>query len=383
VRSITTAILTAGALISLLSAAASSADRAAPIVINHNCTELAAIPHDAIQIAKDQCKWHYVRLSHGRQLTEGMSRIETVDPFYAAIWPKSGGSLPDVPNTLCIYSAAYTPDGYWSGSGIDITRSALTGTPDLNISAFSWCSDLNTASQSYVQNYLTAMQTLENEFPNVTFVYFTGTAQYNDAYGYNRCLRNEQIRNFCIANNKVLYDFEDLDSWWYNPDTKQWEQATYQYSGRTVPVEHPMLAGNDAEHTSYASCEQKGRATWWMMALLSGWTGKAGIGDSGGDDALPPLAPYNGFELSCYPNPCNPSTTISFSMAAPADTKLAIYDANGALVRTLVHGFVDGGAQSVRWNGMDDSGSQVATGVYFYRIIADKRSSTKKILLLR
>ena len=190
------------------------------------------------------------------------------------------------------------------------------------------------------------MQTLENEFPNVTFVYFTGTAQYNDAYGYNRHLRNQQIRNFCFANNKVLYDFEDLDSWWYNPETEQWEQATYEYNGLTVPVEHPMLAGDDAEHTSYESCEQKGRATWWMMAELSGWTTTTGVGDDGGDDALLPPAPYDGFELSCYPNPFNPSTTISFSMAAPADASLAIYDARGALVRTLVDGHAAPGART-------------------------------------
>jgi len=104
------------------------------------------------------------------------------------------------------------------------------------------------------------MQTLESEFPNVTFVYFTGNGQDSGAYGYNRAPRNKQIRNFCIANNKVLYDFEDLDSWWLNPTTEQWEQATYLYNGRVVPVEHPMLAGSDAENTSYESCEQKGRA---------------------------------------------------------------------------------------------------------------------------
>jgi hypothetical protein len=378
-----TAILTAGLLGSFLSATAPAVTRTSPLFIDHNCTDLAVIPLEAIAKAQDSCKWHYVRLSHGRQLTEGLARIEAADPFYAATWPKSGGSLPDVPNTLCIYSAPYSPDGYWSGGGIDITRNALIGTPELNISAFSWCGELNAASESYVANYLTAMQTLENEFPNVTFVYFTGTAQYNDAYGYNRYLRNQQIRNFCFANNKVLYDFEDLDSWWYNPDTEQWEQATYEYNGCTIPVEHPMLAGNDAEHTSYASCEQKGRATWWMMAVLSGWKVPTAIGDDGGDDAFVPPAPYEGFELSCYPNPFNPSTTISFSMAAPADAKLAIYDAKGALVRTLVEGVMSEGQHRVRWNGTNESGSRVATGVYFYRIVADKKSSTKKMLLLR
>jgi hypothetical protein len=367
----------------LVASAAFGMTRDTPLVIDHNCTVLAAIPPVAIQTAKDVCKWHFVRLSHGRQLTEGMSRIEDVDPFYAAIWPDAGGSLPYVLNTLCIYSAPYAPDGYWSGTGINITRAVLTGTPELNISAFSWCTELNTASVSYVQNYLAAMQTLENEFPNIAFVYFTGTAEDSTGYGYNRYLRNKQIRDFCVANNKVLYDFEDLDSWWYNPTTLQWEHSTYQYNGFTVPVEHPNLAGDDAEHTSYASCEQKGRATWWMMAMLSGWTATTGVGNDGSGDGIPPAASYKGFELSCYPNPFNPSTTITFSLAAPTDARLAVYDASGALVRTLINGNRSGGAQCIEWNGRSDSGTPVASGVYFYRITADNQMSTKKLLLLR
>ncbi|MCX5753045.1 MAG: T9SS type A sorting domain-containing protein [Candidatus Krumholzibacteria bacterium] len=366
-----------------VASAAFGAGRSAPIVINHLCADLAAIPPDAIVTAQSVCKWHYARLSHGRQLMEGFGIIEAADPFYAAIWPKSGGSLPVAPGMLCIYTDAVASDSYWRGSGINTTRSILNGTPALNISAMSWCSELNTASESYVQEYLTAMQTLEGEFPNVTFVYFTGNGQESGSYGYTRALRNEQIRNFCIANNKVLYDFEDLDSWWYNPATQQWEHSTYEYSGFTVPVEHPNLAGNDAEHTSYASCEQKGRAAWWMMAVLAGWSARTDVGDDESDDPVPNRPPYEGFELSCHPNPCNPAATIDFSLASSGRASLAIYDAQGRLVRTLVEGTLVGGSHSVIWNGTNGSGARVASGVYFSRIVADKKSATKKILLLR
>jgi hypothetical protein len=247
----------------------------------------------------------------------------------------------------------------------------------------SWCAELNTASVSYVQEYLTAMQTLESEFPDVTFVYFTGSAEIGGDYGYNRYLRNKQIRDFCVANNKVLYDFEDLDCWWYNPTTLQWEHSTYEYNGVTVPVEHPNLAGNDAEHTSYESCDQKGRAAWWMMAMLSGWISTTDVGDDDSGDGDVPAAPYKGLELSCYPNPFNPSTTITFVLAKPTHARLAIYDASGALDRTLVNGSLRGGAQRILWNGMNDFGLPVASGVYFCRITADEETSTKKLLLLR
>jgi hypothetical protein len=258
-RAIIIGFCAAGLLSFAATGAATAEALAAPVVINHNCTDLDAIPPDAIATAQNVCKWHYARLSHGRQLMVGFTLIEAADPFYAVIWPKAGGSLPVAPGELCIYTDPVDAESYWVGAGLDNTRAILTATPELNISAMSWCTELNTASESYVQDYLAAMQTLESEFPTVTFVYFTGTAEYDGAYGYNRSLRNEQIRNFCVANDKVLYDFEDLDSWWFNPDTQEWEQATYLYNGRVVPVEHPMLAGDDAEHTSYESCEQKGR----------------------------------------------------------------------------------------------------------------------------
>ncbi|MFA4947606.1 MAG: FlgD immunoglobulin-like domain containing protein [Candidatus Krumholzibacteriia bacterium] len=380
-RAIIIGILAAGLLGGAAASVATARTLAAPIIIDHTCTNLEAIPPDAIQTAQNVCKWHYGRQSHGRQITEGFAIIEAANPLYAAIW--TGDALPIEPDMLCIYTDGVYPQDYWLNTGIDITRSILTENPTLNISAYAWCTELNSASESYVQNYLTAMQTLESEFPNITFVYFTGTAEYDGAYGYNRALRNEQIRNYCLANNKVLYDFEDLDSWWFNPNTQGWEQATYLYNNRVVPVEHPMLAGSDAEHTSYESCEQKGRAAWWMVAVLSGWSASTAVGDDESDDPVPGLPPYRGFELSCHPNPCNPAATIGFSLASAQHANLAIYDAQGRLVKTLVDGTLAGGSHSIIWNGTNESGARVASGVYFSRITADKKFATKKILLLR
>lgn len=368
-------------LILVICPSAGSAERSEPVIIDHTCTEIENIPETAIQDAKENCKWHYVRMSHGRQIMVGLDMLEDQNALYKSTWPPYGGSLPEDPDALCIYTLAGGPYDYWDGSGMDNTRDILDDNPTLSVSSLCWCTELNTASEAYVQRYLDSMQVLENEYPEVTFVYFTGTAEYDGGYGYNRALRNSQIRDFCMANNKVLFDFENLDSWWYNPDNRTWEQATYEYEGEVIPVEHPNLAGDDAEHTSYESCEQKGRATWWMMAVLGG-LGGTNVTD-GGEQPPADRPGISQLKMKCYPNPCNPSTTIEFVMAQPSRAELSIYDPAGKKVMKLLEGFLSGGTHTVFWSGENSQGEKLASGVYLYNLRSGKHSVTRKILLLR
>ncbi len=447
--------------------AAHGGERPAPVIINHNCVNLEAIPADVIDLIKANRKWHYVRTSHGTQLHEGFTMLEDEDPAYRVAWPDYGGYLVNEPGALCMYTERLGPDGYWLGSGSDDTREVLDGNPTLNVSAFCWCAELNAASESYVNEYLSTMSLLEAQYPDVVFVYFTGTAEYDGSYGYNRYLRNQQIRQYCLAHNKVLYDFADLDCWWYNPDSEQWEQSTYQYNGHTVPVEHPQLAGNETSHTSYASCRQKARAAWWLMAVLEGWTGTLEVTITSFQAACKDRAVALSWEVSAteviygyniyrteyeprvecdtgpfyrinsvlvppcgnhafidadvttgkkytyrlgavgaqreylsspasvtvtsnpvnflrnYPNPCNPSTTISFSLAAPGRIDLSIFNAAGKKIATLLDGYRNEGPGSVHWNGTNERGESVQSGVYFYRLRVEKKSITRKLLLLK
>jgi hypothetical protein len=145
---------------------------------------------------------------------------------------------------------------------------------------FGWCGQLDTYSEADVQVYFDSMAVLEAEYPDVTFIYMTGNAQLTGSLGYNRYLRNEQIRQYCAANNKVLFDFADLDSWWFNSVLGQWEHATYDYEGNTVPYQHTAFDGDEAGHTTFESCRQKGRAVWWMAARLVGWSFEAPVKSS-------------------------------------------------------------------------------------------------------
>jgi hypothetical protein len=182
--------------------------------------------------------------------------------------------LPDIPGALCLYRAYGGPADYCMTSyGMTRTRGILRDNPRITLSGFSWCGELETATAGYVQAYLDSMTRLEEEFPNVTFFYMTGNAQVYSAAA-NRTRRNQQIREYCALNNKVLYDFEDLDCWWFNPVSQEWEQGTITDAyGDVWPVQHTRYDGDVVAHTTWESCMQKGKAVWWMAASIAGWDG--------------------------------------------------------------------------------------------------------------
>ncbi len=86
-----------------------------------------------------------------------------------------------------------------------------------------------------------------------------------------------------------------------------------------------------------------------------------------------------------YPNPFNPTTTIAFDLAAGPSraVSLVIYDVTGARVRTLATGSLAGGHHSVAWDGRNDAGSAVGSGVYFYRLATAGHVMTRKMVLLK
>lgn len=88
-------------------------------------------------------------------------------------------------------------------------------------------------------------------------------------------------------------------------------------------------------------------------------------------------------QLSNYPNPFNPTTTISFSTPEESNVELTIFDIKGQKIKTLVNSNLDDGNHTVIWIGDDDNGKPVSTGVYFYRLKSGKFEQTKKMLLIK
>ncbi len=93
---------------------------------------------------------------------------------------------------------------------------------------------------------------------------------------------------------------------------------------------------------------------------------------------------HNGFTVSSnYPNPFNPETEISFSVPQRMQVSLVIYNILGEKVKTLVSGEIDAGTHSIHWNGRDEAGNSVASGIYFYRLKAEGFDQTMKMILMK
>jgi hypothetical protein len=87
--------------------------------------------------------------------------------------------------------------------------------------------------------------------------------------------------------------------------------------------------------------------------------------------------------LSNYPNPFNPTTTIKFNIEQNEQVKMEIYNLKGQKVKTLVEDKLEAGKYTITWNGKDDNGKSVSSGIYFYKMNSGKFTSTKKMILMK
>jgi len=99
------------------------------------------------------------------------------------------------------------------------------------------------------------------------------------------------------------------------------------------------------------------------------------------DDQTTP--PVSNLLLQNYPNPFNPETTISLDMPKSATANLSIFNVKGQLVKTLANGELGFGRHSYVWNGMDESGNSVSSGLYFYRLTTDGHSESRRMMLIK
>jgi len=92
----------------------------------------------------------------------------------------------------------------------------------------------------------------------------------------------------------------------------------------------------------------------------------------------------NSFELmQNYPNPFNPSTRIKFSTSKPGSVQVNIYSSTGELINRIQDGYMRAGSHEIDWDGTNQNGSRVSSGVYFYTLDNGISAQTKKMMILK
>jgi hypothetical protein len=268
-----------------------------PIIADHNAVrEFDNIPSAWLEAAKG-LTLHYAHTSHGSQITSGIAALENNSPIYSiAIRVSTTEGLPpaETPAALRIYDGNppetyIEPNDYWDGqAALDRTR-AVASTGNYHFSMWSWCGQQSSNSSTTVQRYLDNLNSLENQFPGMRFIYMTGHTDGTDTPTVPGTLKynNRMVREYAIANNKVLFDFEDIES--YDPDENYYSTTTDACAWCTTwcsnhPSDCAGLASSCAHSHPY-NCKLKAKAFWWMMARLAGWSGSA--------DAQPPSPPMD------------------------------------------------------------------------------------------
>ena len=263
------------------------------MIVDHRHTDLKDVPLEWINKAKTDLHIAYGHTSHGSQITDGMSGLVSFAgaPNGGSTYAWNGGGTG---GALDLHDQAMGGDVGYYPQWVDNTRSYLgaantatgrgSSNPDVNVIIWSWCGQASgLTEQQMITNYLAPMTQLETEYPNVAFVYMTGHTDGTGLTG-NLHLRNHQIRDYCEANKKILFDFEDIES--YDPDGEYFGDknvtdscaysggnwATEWQSSHTLGIDWYQCS---SAHSEPLNANLKAYAAWWLWARLAGWDGGA------------------------------------------------------------------------------------------------------------
>jgi hypothetical protein len=311
----------------------------APIIADHtvvNYVRLDMIPDANITNAKNTLHIAYGHTSHGSQVTTGMSGLPAFKEGLGGTeglydWNEGGtdGAL-DIDDYFMSGDLGNPDRTTWA----ERTREylVLPANEDVNVVMWSWCGQVSSATEADIITYLILMDTLETDFPGVKFVYMTGHVDGTGLEG-NLHIRNEQIREYCLTNNKILFDFADIES--YDPDGSYFgdkrcnDNCDYDSDNDTTLDANWAIEWQDAHPGEWYSCSSahsqplnanmKAYAAWWLWATLAGW-----------NTTVTPTLP------TTNPTPTNTSyPTFPFSLASYLITSIALM-AGVIITRILV-----------------------------------------------
>jgi len=353
--------------------------RTTPLIIDHTSTDITAVPQTWIEEAKRVLHIAYGHTSHGSQLVTGMTGLvgfanggglglALPEDIFAWNEGGTGGAL-DLDDYAMGGDVGYYPQ--W----VDNTRSYLgdpdpdTGRgqnhPDVNVIMWSWCGQVSgLTAQQMMDTYLAPMTQLELDYPGVTFIYMTGHSDGTGEEG-NLHLRNQQIRDYCIDNNKVLYDFYDIEL--YDPDGNYYgdkavnDNCDYDSDGDgsrdknwALDWQGSHTEGTDwyscsCAHSQSLNCNQKAYAVWAMWARLAGWDGGISAMEASKTASQVEATPGETitYTVAIQASGAPPTETVTFNDTLPAGLAYV----PGSLAATS--GVVDDDAAPVlNWTGL-------------------------------
>ncbi|MBT8378419.1 MAG: T9SS type A sorting domain-containing protein [Ignavibacteria bacterium] len=204
----------------------------------------------------------------------------------------------------------------------------------------------------------------------------------------NLHIRNNQIRDYCNANNKILYDFADIETW--DPDFTYFgnkipnDNCDYDSDGNlirdsnwAIEWQNAHIEGVDwyncpSAHSQPLNANQKAYAAWWLWSRLAGWNPITGLNSE--LEQIPTVIALN----QNYPNPFNPATIIKYSIPGRSFISLKIYDVLGNEISTIVNEEKPAGSYEIEF-----AATNLPSGVYFYQLKAGDFIETKKMVLMK
>ncbi len=386
------------------------------IFIDHRHTDLSQIPDEWIDAAKANLRIHYFRRSHGSQVDAG--GMTALKSYFGAKYDYNDyASANSLYLSIRFLSVDYDP-AIWASD----TRAYLDNPTNaaVNVIMWAWSFDFYISD---IQAYLDTMEDFIAEYgPNgtkiqdgtrtvpVTFVFQTACSLEGDAENEIIFNGNKLIRAHCANNNRILFDFNDIEC--YNPDGVYFGEAnsdgsygglkrlgddiSYNIDANTrgnwgiewiaanpnhelsklaassVCVSCAHSDGSDSRsEDSRLHCVLKGRAAWWMWAVLAGW--EAGI--TTGVEQKQSIE--NIGELKNYPNPFETSTTIAYNLKENAQVVLELWNSNGQKISTLINQKQTKGNYEVPVN-LDNR-----KGIYFYTLKVNGQQISNKMIKLK
>ncbi|MEN8121135.1 MAG: T9SS type A sorting domain-containing protein, partial [Bacteroidota bacterium] len=371
-------------------------------------------------------KIRYFRRSHGSQIdVGGMAALRRYSGDYNNLYAYNstgaGGEM--------YFSTLWNSLDFENDTWLSTTRDYLDASENAGINVVMW------AWSSYfyamdVDQYLADMESLISEYGTggseitagnrsepVTFIFQTSCGQKSIERNDAVYTKNKKIREHCINNNRIIFDFNDIEC--YDPDGNYYgdgaadgsytnvrmlhDDISYISDSTNVSIhsgrgnwglewmnrnpnaeltkiaadnictvcEHSDQRENPAEDNSRLHCVLKGRAAWWMWAVLAGW-----------EDGITTNIEQKQYnkkvgDLNNYPNPFDTSTTIVYSLKENAHVTLEIWNSRGQKIRTLVNKKQAKGNYSLPIS-LDNK-----KGVYFYTLKVNGKQISNKMLKLK